>query len=146
MWRGEVWLYGNEVGASSCGKRVFAFFLLLFVGKKQRIKQKHLLLRETVGDPQGRAALQWPCATCEGGLQPRPGPWGILLKGSQQGHWSPHVRATDRLLWAAWQTVDMRLEWGGGRSTAAGRPSRGGHGGRGGKDSGSPWKMPGLEM
>lgn len=105
IWGGEVWLYGNEVGASSCGKRVsvrFFFFFLLFVGKKQRIKQKCLLLRETLGDPRRCAALQWPCATCKGGPQPRPGPWGIVLKGSQQGHWSPHVRAADRLLWAAW--------------------------------------------
>lgn len=61
MWGGEVWLYGNEVGASSCGKRVFVS-IFVAVCRQETIKQKCLLLRETLGDPRGRAPLQGPWA------------------------------------------------------------------------------------
>lgn len=84
MWGGEVWLYGNEVGASSRGKRVFVS-IFVAVGRQETIKQKCLLLRETLGDPRGRAALQWPWATVRRWTPAPPQSLGYCMKGQPAG-------------------------------------------------------------
>lgn len=88
MWGGEVWFYGNEVGVSSCGKRVsVSFFFFFFAVCRQETKNKTEVSasERDSGRPLGTCGVTVALCNMQRWTPAPPRSLGYCIKGQSAG-------------------------------------------------------------
>lgn len=86
MWRGEVWLYGNEVGASSCGKRVFVSIFFVTVCRQETKNRTEASASERdSGRPSGTCGVTVALCDMRRWAAAPPRSLGYCIKGQSAG-------------------------------------------------------------